>query len=109
MSLRIKQGNELDADFAGLPPIVLPNGRKLETLADCAAFILELPEKQQAEQRWQQVTAELLKAAELGGPFRMIARIAFSRALHGVEGVGPMLEKPEKGAAWKAKRAARKR
>ena len=26
-----------DADFAGLPPIELPDGRKLETLADCAS------------------------------------------------------------------------
>jgi hypothetical protein len=26
-----------DADFAGLPPIELPDGRKLETLAECAA------------------------------------------------------------------------
>ena len=55
-----------DADFAGLPPIELPDGRKLETLAECAAYILELPKKQQQEPRWQQVTAELLKAAELG-------------------------------------------
>ena len=27
-----------DADFAGLPPIELPDGRKLETLADCRAL-----------------------------------------------------------------------
>jgi hypothetical protein len=26
-----------DADFDGLPPITLPDGRKLETLAECAA------------------------------------------------------------------------
>ena len=36
-----------DADFAGLPPIELPDGRKLETWADCAGYILELPKKQQ--------------------------------------------------------------
>jgi hypothetical protein len=35
-----------DADFAGLPPIELPDGRKLETLGECVAYILELPEKQ---------------------------------------------------------------
>ena len=29
-----------DADFAGLPPIELPDGRKLETFAECAAYIL---------------------------------------------------------------------
>ena len=51
-----------DADFAGLPAIELPGGRKLETLAECAGYILELPKKQQQEPRWQQVTAELMKA-----------------------------------------------
>jgi hypothetical protein len=96
-------------DFAGLPPIELPDGRKLETLADCAAFILKLPKKQQAEERWQRVTAELLKAAEHGGPFRFIALVTVSRALHGVSAVGPAPEPRDKGAAWKAKRAGRKR
>ena len=38
-----------DADFDGLPPIKLPDGRKLETLAECAAYILELPKRQQEE------------------------------------------------------------
>ena len=28
-----------DADFAGLPPIELPDGRKLETLADLRGYI----------------------------------------------------------------------
>jgi hypothetical protein len=45
-----------DTDFAGPPPIELPEGRKLETLAECAAYILELPKLQQEEARWQQVT-----------------------------------------------------
>lgn len=36
--------------------------------------------------------AELLKAAEHGGPFLFIARVAFSRALYGVQGVGPIPE-----------------
>jgi hypothetical protein len=36
------------------------------------------------------VVAELLKAAQHGGPFRFIARVAFTRALHGVIGVGPI-------------------
>ena len=48
-----------DADFAGLPPIELPDGRKLETLAECAAYILELPKRQQEDPRWQQVTEQL--------------------------------------------------
>ena len=98
-----------DADFAGLPPIKLPDGRKLETLAECAAYVLELPKRQQEQDRWQQVTEQLLKAAEHGGPFRMIARISFSRALHGMSGVGPIPKAPDENAAWKAKRAKRKR
>jgi hypothetical protein len=106
--LGLALGINWDANFAGLPPIDLPDGRKLETLADCAAFILELPNKQQADERWQRVTAELLKGAELGGPFRFTARLAFSRALHGVSGVGPQPEPRDTGAAWKAKRAGRK-
>ena len=33
------------ADFDGLPQIKLPDGRNLETLADCRAYILALPEQ----------------------------------------------------------------
>jgi hypothetical protein len=35
-----------DADFAGLPPIELPDGRKLETLADFRGYILALPKQE---------------------------------------------------------------
>jgi hypothetical protein len=98
-----------DADFAGLPPVKLPDGRRLETLGECAAFILELPKRDQDSPRWQQVTAELLKAAQLSSVFRFTAGIAFGRALHGVSGVGLAPEPRDTGAAWKAKRAKRKR
>ena len=66
-----------------------------------------LPEREQA--RWVGVVAELLKAAEHGGPFPFIARVAFSRALHGISGVGPIPEQRDQNAAWKAKRAAKKK
>jgi hypothetical protein len=98
-----------DADFAGLPAIKLPDGRELETLADCRNYILALPARQQQEARWQHATAHLPKAAELGGGWPFFARLAFARALHGVSGVGPIPKAPDKNAAWKAKRAARKR
>ena len=75
-----------NADFAGLPPIELPDGRKLETLADCAAYILALP-KSSRRAAWQRVTAQLLKAAEHGGGWPFLARVSFSNALHGVSGV----------------------
>lgn len=96
-----------DVDFAGLPPVKLPDGRKLETLADCRAYILALPKVEQS--RWEPVVKELLGAAELGGGWPFFARLAFSRTLHGVDGVGPRPEPPVKGAAWKAKRASVKR
>jgi phytoene dehydrogenase-like protein len=98
-----------DADFAGHTPIKLPDGRTLETLADLREYILELPQREQQEARWQQATAELLRAAELGGGWPFFARPAFSRALHGVSGVGPPPKVLDKNAAWQAKRAARKR
>jgi hypothetical protein len=98
-----------DQGFAGLPAIKLPNGRNLETLADCRAYILALPVREQQEDRWQHATAQLLKAAELGGGWPLFARLAFSRALHGVPGVEPPPRATDKNAAWKAKRAARKR
>lgn len=68
------------ADFAGMPPIELPDGRRLENLADCRAYVLAPLAPDQV--RWESAVAMLLLAAEHGGPFRMIARIAFSRALH---------------------------
>jgi hypothetical protein len=34
------------AAFTDLPPIALPDGRKLKTLADCRAYILALPERE---------------------------------------------------------------
>jgi hypothetical protein len=95
-----------DQDFSGLPPIALSDGRQLSTLACCRQFILDLPEGEQA--RWASPTASLLLAAQHGGPFRMIARITFSRALHGIEGVGPIPEVPDPRAAWRAKRAQHK-
>jgi hypothetical protein len=41
----------------GLPPV----RHRLETLADCSAYILALPEREHA--RWEGLVAELLKAA----------------------------------------------
>jgi hypothetical protein len=98
-----------DADFAGHNPIKLPDGRELETLADLREYILELPQREQQEARWQYATAELLKAAELGGGWPFFARLAFSRALNGASGVGPPPTPRDQKATWKAKRAARKR
>jgi hypothetical protein len=51
-----------DVDFAGLPPIELPDGHELATLADLRGYILALPTREQQEARWQHATAELLTA-----------------------------------------------
>jgi len=98
-----------NADFAGLPPIDLPDGRKLETLAHCAAYIFALPEEQQQEPQWQRATALLLRAAEEGGGWSFLARVSFANALHGISGTGPPPKPRDKNADWKAKRAARKK
>jgi hypothetical protein len=96
-----------DADFAGLPPIELPDGRKLETLADLRGYILALPKQERL--RWNDAVAVLLKAADQGGGWRFLARVSFSNALHGVSGAGPPPKPRDKQATWQAKRAARKR
>jgi hypothetical protein len=96
-----------DADFAGLPPIELPDGRKLETLADLRGYILALPKQERL--RWNDAVAVLLKAADQGGGWRFLARVSFSNALHRVSGAGPPPKPRDKQATWQAKRAARKR
>lgn len=72
--------------------------------------LLALPKRQHDQPRWQAAAAELIKAAQHGGPFVMIARIAVSRAVHGVEGVGPTPKaRATKQEKSKAKRANQKR
>lgn len=96
-----------DRDFAGLPPIKLPDGSKLETLSDCRDYILALPKKEQ--KGWEPVVVELLKAAERDdGPWSFFARLMFSRTLHGVVGVGARPEKSDAKEAWKEKHKVRK-
>ena len=74
-------------------------------MADLRDYILALPKPERLA--WNDAVAALLKAAEHGGPYCFIARVAFSRTLHGMSGVGPIPKAPDKNAAWKAKRAAR--
>lgn len=54
------------AAFTDLPPIDLPDGRKLKTLADCRAYILALPAREQQAIHWQHATAVLLTAVGNG-------------------------------------------
>jgi hypothetical protein len=64
-----------DADFADLPPVTLPDGRKLATLSDLRGYILALPKREQAEPRWQDVAGELLKRLVYLVAYRLSATI----------------------------------
>jgi len=63
-------------------PIPLGNGRRLLTLQQAADYIMQLPEDEQHETRWQIAIENLINAAETGGGWMMFARIAMLRALN---------------------------
>jgi len=62
-------------------PIGLRGGRKLRTLQEAADFIMQLPETEQQEPRWQTAIEMLINAAETGGGWLTFARIGMLRAL----------------------------
>lgn len=64
-------------------PITLRGGRKLRTLQQAADYIMQLPEDEQREARWQIAVENLINAAEIGGGWLMFARIGMMRALNG--------------------------
>ena len=61
--------------------IVLPDGRKLDTLLDAATYATKLPKKEADTAEWQAAIESLMLVAELGGP-TMFARIGIMRALN---------------------------
>ena len=63
-------------------PIGLRGGRKLRTLQEAADFILNLPEAEQQEPRWQTAIEMLINAAETGGGWLLFARIGMLRAVN---------------------------
>jgi len=64
-------------------PIRLRGGRRLTTLQHAADYIMELPQDEQQEERWQTAVENLINAAEAGGGWLMFARIGMLRALNG--------------------------
>ncbi|UPT93541.1 hypothetical protein J4G48_0029805 [Bradyrhizobium barranii subsp. apii] len=63
-------------------PIILPDGRRLLTLRDAAAYITALPKAEHAANEWQTAMVTLLLlVAERDGP-EMLARIGMMRALN---------------------------
>jgi hypothetical protein len=63
-------------------PIALPDGRKLVTLRDAATYITKLPKAEQDLDIWQIAVEHLIRAAETGGAWLMLARIDVLKALH---------------------------
>jgi hypothetical protein len=63
-------------------PIVLADGRKLVTLRDAATYITKLPKAEQDLAVWQIAVEHLIRAAETGGGWLMLARIGVLKALH---------------------------
>jgi hypothetical protein len=63
-------------------PIALRGGRRLRTLQQAADYIMQLPEAEQQEPRWQIAVETLINAAENGGGWVMFARIGMLRALN---------------------------
>ena len=62
-------------------PIALRGGKKLKTLQQAANYIIGLPKDLQRKDGWQTAVANLIHAAESGGGWLMLARIAMMRAL----------------------------
>lgn len=62
-------------------PIELPKGRKLATLKNAAAYIMNLPKAEHTAPEWQAAMEALILVAEIGGP-TMFARIGVMRALN---------------------------
>lgn len=82
-------------------PIPLPNGRQLVTLEDAAAYIRKLPRAKHRLPPWQTAGIHLIRAAEKGGGWLMLARIAMSQAIHHGE-PPPPAPAPRKKPARKA-------
>jgi hypothetical protein len=62
--------------------IVLTDGRKLVTLRDAATYITKLPKAGQDLEIWQIAVEYLIRAAETGSAWIMLARIGVLKALH---------------------------
>lgn len=87
-------------------PVKVPNGKTVSTLDQARRYILTLPAREQKRYDWQRAAAELIKAAEHGGPFLMLARIAFATAALD-RSTTPKIPRTPKGERWKAPRKAR--
>lgn len=62
-------------------PLVLPNGNKLQTLAEAAHYIMLLPKRERDATHWQIAGEMLIVVAEGRGPL-MFAEIGMKKAMH---------------------------
>jgi len=76
-------------------PIILPDGRQLDTLRDAVHFITELPKVEHDTAEWQLAMEALMLVAETDAP-ELLARIAVMKALnrHGNATSGPQRKAP---------------
>jgi hypothetical protein len=63
-------------------PVSTSTGRALVTLEDAARYIQKLPKAEQHQAHWQTAVEHLIRAAETGGGWLMLARIGMMRALN---------------------------
>jgi hypothetical protein len=86
-------------------PIKTPDGKTLHTLADARTYLLEMPETDAT----LQAAGELLKAAEHGGPFLMLARMSVYSAIYGATDIRqpPPPAKAKKRDRWRERRKKR--
>ena len=63
-------------------PIPLPAGKPLITLKDAADYIERMAKADQDAPHWQTAIETLINAAEIGGGWLYLARIAMLQALH---------------------------
>ena len=61
-------------------PIILPDGRKLNTLKDAESYVTSLPEAESALPAWQMAAGTLLLCSRGGDA--TLARIGVLKALH---------------------------
>ena len=62
-------------------PIILPDGRQLNSLRDAAHHITDLPKAEHDAVEWQLAMEALMLVAETDAP-ELLARIAVMNALH---------------------------
>jgi hypothetical protein len=78
-------------------PILLPRGRRLVTLEDCARYMMKLPKAERDLPEWLTAGEPVIMAAEHRGPL-LHARVGVLRALN--RNVERVFNPDRKGTHW---------